>query len=221
MKYSEFYKLIEAAGWTISGGTNHYKYVHPDFDYFIPVGRHEAKEVPPGTLNKMMKQAGLKGKKEKKRTCKSPPLPSGSGINWSILKHLIMKILATIEKASDGGYGIYAEPEGLVGYGLTEEEAKADFLSVLEEQATFYKEKRGEFPSWYDSGLQVEYRYDLSGFFLRFPFINASEFASYVGINASLMRKYKSGIVKASERQKEQIQAKYVYIFQNLEWVRF
>lgn len=27
MKYSEFYKLIEAAGWTISGGTNHYKYV--------------------------------------------------------------------------------------------------------------------------------------------------------------------------------------------------
>ena len=38
MKYSEFYKLIESAGWTIKKGTNHYKYVHPDFDYFIPVG---------------------------------------------------------------------------------------------------------------------------------------------------------------------------------------
>lgn len=130
-------------------------------------------------------------------------------------------IVATIEKASDGGYGIYAEPAGLVGYGLTEEEAKADFISVLEDQAAYYKQRCGEFPSWYDSELQIEYRYDLSGFFLRYPFINASEFASYVGINASLMRKYKSGLVKASERQKEQIQAKLVEIAQNLERVKF
>ena len=36
MKYSEFYKLIESAGWTIKKGKKHYKYVHPDFDYFIP-----------------------------------------------------------------------------------------------------------------------------------------------------------------------------------------
>ena len=28
MKYSEFYKLIESAGWTIKKGTNHYKYIH-------------------------------------------------------------------------------------------------------------------------------------------------------------------------------------------------
>ncbi len=66
MKYSEFYKLIEGAGWTISGGSNHYKYVHPDFDYFIPVGRHPSKEIPRGTLEKMMKDAGLKEKKVKK-----------------------------------------------------------------------------------------------------------------------------------------------------------
>lgn len=64
MKYSEFYKLIEAAGWTIKKGKKHYKYVHPDFDYFIPVGRHSAKEIPIGTLDSMMKKAGLKEKKE-------------------------------------------------------------------------------------------------------------------------------------------------------------
>jgi predicted RNA binding protein YcfA (HicA-like mRNA interferase family) len=63
MKYSEFYKLIEAKGWTINNGTNHYKYVHPDFDYFIPVARHSSKEIPKGTLEKMMKDAGLKKKK--------------------------------------------------------------------------------------------------------------------------------------------------------------
>ncbi len=60
MKYSEFYKLIEKRGWTIKGGTNHYKYVHPDYPYFIPVARHPSKEIPNGTLNKMMKEAGIK-----------------------------------------------------------------------------------------------------------------------------------------------------------------
>ena len=60
MKYSEFYKLIESKGWTITKGKKHYKYVHPDFDYFIPVGRHKSKEIPPGTLDSMMRMAGLK-----------------------------------------------------------------------------------------------------------------------------------------------------------------
>lgn len=60
MKYSEFYKLIEAAGWTIKKGKRHYKYVHPDFDYFIPVGRHQSQEIPKGTLDSMMKKAGSK-----------------------------------------------------------------------------------------------------------------------------------------------------------------
>lgn len=61
MKYSEFYKLIEQHGWTIKKGKGgHYKYVHPDYPYFIPVGRHKTQEVKPGTLNKMLKMAGIK-----------------------------------------------------------------------------------------------------------------------------------------------------------------
>lgn len=62
VKFSEFYKLLEAHGWTIKKGKKHYKYVHPDFDYFIPVGRHKSQEIPNGTLEKMLRQAGIKGK---------------------------------------------------------------------------------------------------------------------------------------------------------------
>lgn len=130
-------------------------------------------------------------------------------------------ITATIEKASDGGYGIYTDIPGLIGSGLTEEEAKADFCGVLEEQAAYYYERTNTYPDWYEEGYEIEYRYDLSGFFLSFPFINASEFASYVGINPSLMRKYKSGLVKASAKQKDQIQAKYSEMIRNLERVKF
>jgi predicted RNA binding protein YcfA (HicA-like mRNA interferase family) len=60
MKYSEFYKLLEAHGWVISKGKRHWKYVHPDYPHFIPVGRHQSKEIPKGTLEAMLKQAGLK-----------------------------------------------------------------------------------------------------------------------------------------------------------------
>lgn len=130
-------------------------------------------------------------------------------------------ITATIEKASDGGYGIYTDIAGLIGSGLTEEEAKADFCEVLEEQAAYYYKRTGEYPDWYREGYEIEYHYDLSGFFLSFPFINASEFATYVGINPSLMRKYKSGLVKASAKQKDQIQAKYSEMIRNLERVKF
>ena len=130
-------------------------------------------------------------------------------------------ITATIEKASDGGYGIYTDIPGLIGSGLTEEEAKADFCGVLKEQAAYYYERTTTYPDWYEEGYEIEYRYDLSGFFLSFPFINASEFATYVGINPSLMRKYKSGLVKASAKQKDQIQAKYNEMIRNLERVKF
>ena len=130
-------------------------------------------------------------------------------------------ITATIEKASDGGYGIYTDIPGLIGSGLTEEEAKADFCGVLKEQAAYYYERTTTYPDWYEEGYEIEYRYDLSGFFLSCPFINASEFASYVGINPSLMRKYKSGLVKASAKQKDQIQAKYNEMIRNLERVKF
>lgn len=81
------------------------------------------------------------------------------------------KIKAIIEKANDGGISVYSEDvNGAYGFGLTEQEAKDDFMSVLEEQAEYYKEKHGDFPVWYKSGYSVDYVYDLSGFFEAFPF---------------------------------------------------
>ena len=129
------------------------------------------------------------------------------------------KIKAIIEKANDGGISIYSEDvNGAYGFGLTEQEAKNDFLSVLEEQAEYYKEKHGEFPVWYKSGYSVS---DLSGFFEAFPFINASKFAKEIGLNESVMRKYKGKIVTASEKQKAIIQEGYNNILKRMEAVRF
>ncbi len=132
------------------------------------------------------------------------------------------RITAIIEKASDGGYGIYAEGNlPLFSSGLTEQEAREEFETLVREQAEFMKERQGEYPDWYSDDVQIDYRYDMSGFFLAFPFINVSEFAKSLDINPSLMRKYKSGIAKAGERQKDLIQRKFDDIVSRLSAVRF
>lgn len=132
------------------------------------------------------------------------------------------RIKAIIEKANDGGISIYSEDvDGAYGFGLTEQEAKDDFTSILEEQAEYYKEKHGKFPVWYKAGYTVAYVYDLSGFFEAFPFINASKFAKEIGMNESVMRKYKGKIVTASDKQKALIQERYNDILKRMEAVRF
>ena len=133
------------------------------------------------------------------------------------------RITAIIEKASDGGYGIYADGSDvpLFSNGTSVEEAKDEFEALVHEQAEFMKEREGDYPSWYSEDFRVEYRYDISGFFLAFPFINVSSFARSLGINPSLMRKYKNGLAKAGERKKELIQQKFDDIVSRLSSVRF
>lgn len=133
------------------------------------------------------------------------------------------KITAIIEKASDGGYGIYAEGVGvpLFSGGLTEREARDDFEALVHEQAEYMKEQTGKYPDWYDKDVKIDYHYDMSGFFMAFPFINVSEFAKNLGINPSLMRKYKSGLAKAGEQQKNIIQNKFDDIVSRLSAVKF
>lgn len=130
------------------------------------------------------------------------------------------KVKAIIERAEDGGYGIYCkEVDGLVGYGLTEEDAREDFACVMEEQAEYHRAAVGEVPEWAD--LPVEYHYDLSAFFQSFPFINASQLAREIGINPSLMRKYKMGIAAASEKQKALIGERVEAMIAKLQQVQF
>lgn len=132
------------------------------------------------------------------------------------------KIVAIIEKGQDGGYGIYADGGiPLFAGGASEQEARSDFEALVPEQAEFIRERTGEFPDWYDGAFDIEYRYDISGFFLAFPFINVSEFAKFIGINPSLMRKYKNGIAKASAVRKDLIQHKLDDMVSRLSVVRF
>ena len=130
------------------------------------------------------------------------------------------KSIAIIEKLEQDNFAVRAQNvKGAYGSGDTEQDAKTDFEQVLKEQAEFYFEKNGQWPDWRD--FEIEYRYDFSAFFDVFPFINITKFAEEVGINPSLMRKYKNRISFASDKQKQIIQKKFEEISKKISQVQF
>lgn len=111
-------------------------------------------------------------------------------------------IQAVIERAEDGGFTAYSDViPGVYANGLTEEEVRTEFLDMMKEQADFIEERTGERPSWADA--EVQFTFDISALFDAFPFLNASAFAEWVGINPSLMRRYKSGLSRPTGKTRE------------------
>lgn len=132
------------------------------------------------------------------------------------------RVIAIIEKSEDGGFGIYApDLKGLFGYGETEEEAKKSLCDAIESQVEYYEENGKEIPEALQGEMQFEYHYDISAFFKAFPFINTSAFARAIGINPSLMRKYKERIAFAGDKQKAIIQDGLNAIIKKLSTVQF
>jgi predicted RNA binding protein YcfA (HicA-like mRNA interferase family) len=66
MKYRDFIRMIEEDGWRhdrTRGSHQHYR--HPVKPGTVTVAGHPNLDIPPGTLNSMLKQAGLKGKQSR------------------------------------------------------------------------------------------------------------------------------------------------------------
>ena len=63
MKYREVLKLLESDGWYIERTSgSHVQFRHPTKPgtVTIPGGGKGSRDIPPGTLNSILKQAGLK-----------------------------------------------------------------------------------------------------------------------------------------------------------------
>lgn len=111
-----------------------------------------------------------------------------------------MKANIVFEMAKDGGCSCFMQEDvpdfGLLGYGNSPQEAKADMLQAYEEIKEILREE-GKTPT----ELEFVYHYDMKSFFEYFDFLNISKVAERAGINPSLMRKYTSGVANAGEGQ--------------------
>lgn len=133
------------------------------------------------------------------------------------------KIKAIIEKGNDGLYSIYLpDVMGMYGTGETELEAKEALFEAVD-SAKEYVEEEGEWGDYiiFKSDFEFDYRYDLSGFFKTYNFFDVSALAGKLGLNASLLRRYKSGISKAETKQKEKIEQGIHNLANELSAVKF
>ncbi|MCE9590978.1 MAG: type II toxin-antitoxin system HicA family toxin [Planctomycetes bacterium] len=63
MKFRDVVKLIEAEGWRfLRQKGSHAHYVHPVRPGVVTLAGKPSDDVPKGTLNSILKQAGLKGR---------------------------------------------------------------------------------------------------------------------------------------------------------------
>lgn len=114
----------------------------------------------------------------------------------------------SIEKQSDGTYIAYntdGEKVQLIGTGDTVKEAKEDFFNTIEEVKESYMELGDEMPACLTE--DIEFRFDISSLFEYYSMLNVSALGRYLGINDSLMRKYRQGDTAISDKQLEKIEA--------------
>jgi len=133
------------------------------------------------------------------------------------------KIKAIIEKGNDGLYSIYLpDVLGIYGTGETEAEAREALFDAVD-SAKEYVEEKGEWGDYlvFKSDFEFDYRYDLSGFFKTYSFFDVTALAGRLGLNASLLRRYKSGLSKAEIKQKEKIEHGIHKLAKELSMVRF
>ena len=111
-----------------------------------------------------------------------------------------LRVKVVVAKGQDGGFSCYTDHDFKTfcpaGYGMSVEEAKADFGEAYQEMREIEAEEGRKAPE-----IEIEWRYDIQSFFKCFAYLKISNIAKKAGMNASLVRQYASGYAKASEKQ--------------------
>lgn len=118
------------------------------------------------------------------------------------------KKVTLIIEASSTGFGIYSDDFPYTAYGDTIDAAKKDLENVVKAMLDYYKkEGKKPDPALNHGDLEFVFKYDIASIFAHFGMLDASNFAKRIGMNASLLRQYKSGKALASDKQKKKIEA--------------
>lgn len=111
-----------------------------------------------------------------------------------------------LEKTSTG-YSAYApDEEGIYTAGETYEELKENIIEVLEFRIEYMEEIGDAEEADRLRNARIEYFLDIQQFFEQYPMLNKSEFANFIGMNPSMMRKISKGLVALSDTKARQIE---------------
>lgn len=116
-------------------------------------------------------------------------------------------VKATIEIASDGGYGVYCVNAPFSGMGATVEEAKQDMLNGIEVYKETCKEDGYSYPAWLDKPYQFVYQFDAQSLLRYYAgIITPAALGRISGINPKQLWSYMHGKSKPREAQIRKIE---------------
>ena len=117
----------------------------------------------------------------------------------------VMKIVAIIEKGTDGFFSVRSDDKAgryyFGGFGESVKEAKEDFMLSVKESLADASLEGTPVPE----DVDIVYKYDIPSFFNFFDYLNVSKFADCAGINESKMRAYKCGAAFPGEKTTRKI----------------
>lgn len=117
-----------------------------------------------------------------------------------------LELKIVLEKTSTG-YSAYApDEEGIYTAGETYEELKENIIEVLEFRIEYMEEIGDAEEADRLRNARIEYFLDIQQFFEQYPMLNKSEFANFIGMNPSMMRKISKGLVALSDTKARQIE---------------
>jgi predicted RNase H-like HicB family nuclease len=131
-------------------------------------------------------------------------------------------IFKIILEKSETGYSAYApDHSGIYTAADTYEEVKENIEEVIEHQIDYLEETGKTAEAELLKNARLEYFLDVRQFFEQYPMLNKSEFANYIGMNASMMRKISSGLIALSDTKARQIQEGLHRLAKDLSHIHF
>jgi len=115
-----------------------------------------------------------------------------------------IKLLAIVERGKGKGNFSCFTPESVEGCsfgggGSSAREVMEDTLLSLQEEKEEWARKGREFPD-----VEFDFRFDVGSFFDYYP-IDVTAFAKYIGMNASVLRQYVTGLREPKENNLKRI----------------
>ncbi len=130
----------------------------------------------------------------------------------------MVKIIAIIERASDGTYAVYCKDQIFSGAGSSIEEAKKDMVV----QMAFYKDtalKEGfKYPAFLDGEFEIEYSMDpvsLLKYYVGAGILSLSGMEKISGINQKQLWAYLHG-TKPRKKQEDRIRSGFSTLYHDL-----
>ena len=104
-----------------------------------------------------------------------------------------VRLLAIVERGKGkGNFSCFSTENvdicGINGFGRTAREAMDDMYVAVREYKEMKAEEGKEFPD-----VEFDFRFDVGSFFDYYP-IDVTAFAKYIGMNASVLRQYVTGL---------------------------